>query len=321
MSAVIEGTGTQSDQIKWVTPQLLKRHPINEKIYGIESVDKNLMESIRTGGIIEEIQVTPEYVIISGHRRTAAALELGLESVPVRLRYDLDSPEKVEWALIEANRTQRDKTLEQKIREIMTITEKVKKFRMEVNARYETKDLAEIAALDEVDAEQTNTSNATEMQEFVKENFNPEKNKKNSALLIALNHYNISELHYKKARKAMLAIDDFESEGKITEAKEIRHALNSYGFKRFDDVVNRLRGVKTVKKSERPSALAKKSIESFEQAIECLPDGNDHIARANMALGMMKSVRDEIVRLYVSKELEPETEKVKTDEDSKDEDK
>jgi len=318
MSAVIEGTGTQSDQIKWVTPQLLKRHPINEKIYGIESVDKNLMESIRTGGIIEEIQVTPEYVIISGHRRTAAALELGLESVPVRLRYDLDSPEKVEWALIEANRTQRDKTLEQKIREIMTITEKVKKFRMEVNARYETKDLAEIAALDEVDAEQTNTSNATEMQEFVKENFNPEKNKKNSALLIALNHYNISELHYKKARKAMLAIDDFESEGKITEAKEIRHALNSYGFKRFDDVVNRLRGVKTVKKSERPSALAKKSIESFEQAIECLPDGNDHIARANMALGMMKSVRDEIVRLYVSKELEPETEKVKTDEDSKD---
>jgi len=316
MSAVIEATENKSDQIKWVTPQLLKHHPINEKIYGIEPVDKNLMDSIRTGGIIEEIQVTPEYVIISGHRRTIAAIELELESVPVRLRYDLDTPEKVEWALIEANRTQRDKTLEQKIREIMTITEKVKKFRMEVNARYETKDLGEIAKLEEIDAEQVNTSNADEMQEFVRDNFNPEKNKKNSALLIALNHYNISELHYKKARKAMLAIDEFESAGKITEAKEVRHALNSYGFKRFDDVVNRLRGVKTVKKSERPSALAKKSIESFEQAIECLPEGNSHIARAGMALGMMKAVRDEIIRLHVSKEVEPKTEKVVTDDDS-----
>lgn len=319
MSAVIEATENKSDKIKWVTPQSLKRHPINEKIYGVEPVDKNLMESIRTGGIIEEIQVTPEYVIISGHRRTNAAIELELESVPVRLRYDLDSPEKVEWALIEANRTQRDKTLEQKIREIMTVTEKVKRFRMEVNARYETNDLGEIAKLEEIDAEQVNTSNADEMQEFVKDNFNPEKNKKNSALLIALNHYNISELHYKKARKAMLAIEEFEKSDKIAEAKEVRHALNSYGFKRFDDVVNRLRGVKTVPKSKRPSALAKKSIEDFEQAIECLPDGNRLSVKANMALGMMKAVRDEIIRLYVSKELEPETEKVQTDEDSKDE--
>lgn len=318
MSAVIEATENKSDQIKWVTPHSLKRHPINEKIYGVESVDPNLKESIRTGGIIEEVQVTPEYVIISGHRRTAAAIELGLESIPVRLRYDLDSPEKVEWALIEANRTQRDKTLEQKIREIMTVTEKVKRFRMEVNARYETNDLGEIAKLEAIDAEQVNTSNADEMQEFVRENFNPDKNKKNSALLIALNHYNISELHYKKARKAMLAIEEFESSGKIAEAKEIRHALNSYGFKRFDEVVNRLRGVKTVPKSERPSALAKKAIDYYERAIECLPDGNDHVARANMALGMMKSVRDEIIRLYVSKELEPVTEKVVTDEDSQD---
>tara|TARA_R110000824_G_scaffold172833_2_gene350800 strand:- start:8600 stop:9547 length:948 start_codon:yes stop_codon:yes gene_type:complete len=315
MSAVIEATENKSDQIKRVTPQTLKQHPINEKIYGKEPVDRNLLESIRTGGIIEEIQVTPEYVIISGHRRTAAAIELELETVPVRLRYDLDSEEKIEWALIEANRTQRDKTLEQKIREIMMVNDKIKKFRMEVNARYETNNLGEIANLEDIDSEQVNTSNAEEMQEFIKENFNPEKNKKNSALQIALNHYNISELHYKKARKAMRAIDEFESAGKITEAKEIRHALNSYGFKRFDDVVNRLRGVKTVKKSERPSALAKKAIENFELAIKCLPDGNGFLPKANMSLGMMKSVRDEIIRLYVSKELEPETEKVQTDED------
>jgi ParB-like chromosome segregation protein Spo0J len=313
MSAVIEATEAKSDQIKWVTPQSLKRHPINEKIYGIEAVDENLKESIKAGGIIEEIQVTPEYVIISGHRRTAAAIELELESVPVRLRYDLDSPEKIEWALIEANRTQRDKTLEQKIREIMMVTEKLKRFRMEVNARYETNDLGEIAKLEGIDAEQVNTSNADQMQEFVRDNFDPAKNKNNSSLKVALNHYGISELHYKKARKAMLAIEEFEKSDKMAEAKQIRHALNSYGFKRFDEVVNRLRGVKVVPKSKRPSALIKKSIEDFEQAIECLPDGNDHTARANMALGMMRSVRDEIIRLYVSKELEPETEKAVTD--------
>ena len=70
-------------EIKRVPPQLLHPHPINAKIYGEEVYDKALAESIAEGGIIEEIQVTPELVVVSGHRRLAAALHLGLETVPI----------------------------------------------------------------------------------------------------------------------------------------------------------------------------------------------------------------------------------------------
>lgn len=307
----INEVATPSEQIKWVVPQLLKPHPINEKIYGKEAVDPGLVASIKEGGIIEELQVTPEHVIISGHRRRAAAIEAGLESVPVRVRFDLDTDDKVVWALIEANRTQRDKTFEQKIREIMEVNDRLKAFRSEVANRYGVTKLDEIAEMEELDPKAVRTENAKELQTFIKEN-NPTGNTANESLLVALKHYGISKLHYSKARKAMIAIESFEADGKMSEAKEIRKALNTKGLKAFDKVVNRLKGTPAVKKPTKPEVLAKKAIASFEEAASHLPKDSDSDRRVQIALGIMTAVKEELQQLNTAPQ--PQTESIQ-DED------
>jgi len=305
-------------EIKNVSPQSLHPHPINAKIYGQEGLCNRLVESIREGGIIEEIQVTDHYVVISGHRRLAAAIHLELETVPVCLRHDLDTEDKVVWALIEANRTQREKTLEQKVREIMEINERVKSLRAEVANRYGTSKLAEIATM-EIDPKLVRTPGAKEVQDYIKEH-NPSSNGANSSIAVVLNHYGMSEVHYKKARKAMNAIDAFVSKGKISEADDIRHAMNTKGMKAFDKVVDRLQGTTVKRNFISPSSLVKKSLDSFTEAIEHLPKDGDFYKRANLAVGIMKATKIELARMAVQRELAPATERIKNDSDPRSED-
>jgi hypothetical protein len=300
-------------EIKSVPPQLLRPHPINAKIYGNEGLDKRLVESIEEGGIIEEIQVTAELQVVSGHRRLAAAIHLQLETVPICVRYDLDTEDKIVWALIEANRTQRVKSLEQKVREIMEVNERIKAFRAEVANRYGTSKLSEIAEMD-VDPQLVRTPGAKEVQEYIKEH-NPKDNSANSAIAIVLNHYGMSETHYKKARKAMNAIDAFVSKGKIVEADEIRHALNTKGMKAFDKVVDRLRGVTVARNFKSPSTLVKKAVDAFTEAIEHLPKDGAFHRRACLALGTLKATRAELARMATNRELSPATERIQNDPD------
>lgn len=307
-------TNELSMQVKEVPPHLLKPHPINEKIYGKEPVDQSLKESIRKGGILEEIQVTPEYVIISGHRRHAVAMDIGLETVPVRLRYDIEGEDAIVWALIESNRTQREKTTEQKIREIYELNERIKTFRLVVSNKYGKKTLKEIAEMEIADSLQSGCGN--DIQEFIAENVGDDQS--NSSLNIPLKKYGMSLLFYKKARKAMIAIEEFEDKGKIREAAEIRKVLNSRGMKAFDKVVDRLRGTVVKKNFKSPSVLMSRSIETFTDAIVHLKEGSEHAKRANLALGMMKSIREELVRMSAERELGPATEKILHDQKSND---
>lgn len=293
--------------IKHVPPHLLKPHPINEKIYGKEPVDQGLLESIKEGGIIEEIQVTPEYVIISGHRRWAVAIKLELETVPICVRYDITSGDAVVWALIEANRTQRSKTTEQKVREIMEVNERIKAFRKEVAYRYGAKTLKDVADA-KIDPSKITSENASEMQSYIAENLDPKNDK---SLSIPLKHYGLSEQFYKKARKAMIAIDGFVDKGKINEANEIRKNLNSKGMKAFDKVVDRLQGTVVKKNFTSPSVLMNKSIEAFTEAITHLPESGEHSKRASIALVMMRGIKDELTRMSKQRELSPATERIK----------
>ncbi|WP_424008709.1 ParB N-terminal domain-containing protein [Haloferax denitrificans] len=94
----------------------LKSNPRNELIYGdSDDLDEPFVESIRTKGILVPLVVTPEGVIISGHRRAAAAEHLGLEIVPVTVEKYPDELARRE-ATIAYNR-QREKTYSQKMRE------------------------------------------------------------------------------------------------------------------------------------------------------------------------------------------------------------
>ena len=64
-----------------VDPKTLKPHPRNSSIYGENEDISKLIESICQSGWIKPLVITSDNVIISGHRRWEAALELGIESI------------------------------------------------------------------------------------------------------------------------------------------------------------------------------------------------------------------------------------------------
>jgi hypothetical protein len=92
----------------------LKPHSLHAQIYN-DKHDDELLNSIKTQGILTPLLITKEDVIISGNRRYKAAQELKLDELPVtvsELTDDLDIRE----AIIESNK-QRVKTQEQILRE------------------------------------------------------------------------------------------------------------------------------------------------------------------------------------------------------------
>jgi len=102
-------------QLDQVIPKLLKPHPRNSSIYGDDEDVTELVELIRRSEWLKPVIVTANYVIISGHRRWKAALQLELESVPVEVREFRDEIAELEALLLE--NASRFKTNEQKVRE------------------------------------------------------------------------------------------------------------------------------------------------------------------------------------------------------------
>jgi len=58
-----------------------------------------LLEDVRTRGIVEPLEITREGVVLNGRERLAAAEELGLERVPVRI---VDPADRVEYIILAA---------------------------------------------------------------------------------------------------------------------------------------------------------------------------------------------------------------------------
>ena len=99
-------------------PQFMKisaisAHPLNAKIYD-NIADDNLARSVEENGILEPLVVTPEGLLISGHRRLAAAVSAGLCEVPVVVRAMAEDQQL--HMILEYN-TQRRKTIIEQLRE------------------------------------------------------------------------------------------------------------------------------------------------------------------------------------------------------------
>ena len=96
-------------------PKALKPHPRNSAIYGENEDVSELLELICQSGWVKPLVITSDNVIISGHRRWKAALELGIESIPVEVYEFPDDLAELEVLLLE--NASRLKTTEQKVRE------------------------------------------------------------------------------------------------------------------------------------------------------------------------------------------------------------
>ncbi|MGC8624917.1 MAG: ParB/RepB/Spo0J family partition protein [Phycisphaerae bacterium] len=65
---------------------------------------EELTNSIRTHGILQPVllkQVADRYELVAGHRRTAAAKNAGLSTVPAIIRQNTTPEQQIEWALVE----------------------------------------------------------------------------------------------------------------------------------------------------------------------------------------------------------------------------
>jgi len=106
----------QSEPVTTVSPDKLRPHPRNQKVYGEdEELESSFVDSVAENGVLEPLVVNRNHKIISGHRRWTAARRTNTEEVPVRV-VDFDDELQEREALIEFNR-QRDKTPGQVINE------------------------------------------------------------------------------------------------------------------------------------------------------------------------------------------------------------
>ena len=104
----------------------LKPNKWNHGVYGSETLDEAFIESIRNNGIREPLVIKNDGVIISGHKRYHAAIEIGLAEVPVRFE-EYNSEVEEREAFIDYNRY-REKTFSQLMSEAEFIeeTERIK---------------------------------------------------------------------------------------------------------------------------------------------------------------------------------------------------
>ncbi|MBD2771199.1 ParB/RepB/Spo0J family partition protein [Iningainema tapete] len=104
--------------LQLVPSSLLYIHPINSSIYG-ESEDLNELEkSIQKTNWIEPLIVTfdgERYRIVSGNSRYKVSQKLGIKQVPCEVKVFTSEAEELKFLL--AGNIQREKTIEQKVRE------------------------------------------------------------------------------------------------------------------------------------------------------------------------------------------------------------
>lgn len=111
------------DRLSQVDPLELHPSPENDALYRrilpSDAAVVELAESIRTNGVVEALVATADGIIVSGHRRHAAAQVAGVTTVPVRYlahrRKDYTTDQFV--ALLREHNRQRVKNLGEAIRE------------------------------------------------------------------------------------------------------------------------------------------------------------------------------------------------------------
>ncbi|WP_170157248.1 ParB/RepB/Spo0J family partition protein [Roseimicrobium gellanilyticum] len=103
-------------EYKNISPAALIPHPFNAQLYGKTDADQGLEESVREHGIRTPIIIDSKNTIISGHRRHAAAVACGLESVPVIVIARTLTENEAHERILDGNQY-RTKTTEQKLRE------------------------------------------------------------------------------------------------------------------------------------------------------------------------------------------------------------
>ncbi len=187
----------------------LKFHPMNEQIYGVNEDISELKEDIRKSGDVMTLVITPENVIISGHRRIKACRELVAEGdvrfneVNCEVREFSSEDEEISY-LIRCNHS-REKTREQKARESEKLLE------------------AERALA----AERQKSGVKTDLPTTLSEG-SEDRTKKGDSRDIAAEQVGFnSGIELERSIKAVKKIDELTKQDRVDDAQLIRNELNN----------------------------------------------------------------------------------------------
>jgi ParB family transcriptional regulator, chromosome partitioning protein len=87
----------------------IRINPVHDQIYTTNEIE-DLVESMGKNGLLEPLIITPDKIIISGHRRYLAAKSLGWEEIEVNIR-EVDES-NMEYTIVSANQHRRKKSAE-----------------------------------------------------------------------------------------------------------------------------------------------------------------------------------------------------------------
>ena len=115
--AVTDGGVSEVEHAE-VDPTELEAHPKNREIYGEDPDLDGLVTDMEVDGYDpgSPLTITDGETVVKGHRRWEAAVEAGIEAVPV-IEREFESKEDEEAALLLDNLLQRDQSFSQKMRE------------------------------------------------------------------------------------------------------------------------------------------------------------------------------------------------------------
>lgn len=137
----------EKKQIQMMEVQKIKPHPSNETIYLTADVTDLKKSMQRMQEMLEPILLTKLGIILSGHRRYKAALELGWEHVPVRI---VDIPEEQQIIYLIAANSYREKTWGEKAAEIEAIHRYAETYGKEALLKFLDKESSELTLRQQV---------------------------------------------------------------------------------------------------------------------------------------------------------------------------
>ena len=115
--AVTDGGVSEVEHVE-IDPTELEPHPKNREIYGEDPDLDGLVTDMEVDGYDpgSPLTINDEETVVKGHRRWKAAVEAGIEAVPV-IEQEFESKDDEEAALLLDNLLQRDQSFSQKMRE------------------------------------------------------------------------------------------------------------------------------------------------------------------------------------------------------------
>lgn len=228
----------------------LKPHPKNEEIYGYGEDVSDLVEKIKKSGRVHTMTVNSKGVVLAGHRRLKACMELGIETVKAEI-VDFETPEE-EIEFIVLDNHQREKTIEQKAKEARILKEVESK-------------LAEIRK-----SQNGGDRKSAKYKSQVPDSAHPivEKDNTGKARDIVAKNVGLRSGHeVDRAIMAVNKIEELRKAGRVEDAELIRGVLNNRSVSAAEELARNI-DIVEIPKEEKPLIKSgrKSSYSYVEQA-------------------------------------------------------